>query len=104
VAGHLSELVRFWGRRFPDRLALRFPDRDVTWGELDRSADELAVGLGAEHGVGPGVMVGLLMSNRWEFVETLVAVFRTGGTVALLNTRMTPSELAIPSLIPARRL
>ena len=98
MAGHLSELVRFWGRRFPDRLALRFPDRDVTWGELDRSADELAVGLGAEHGVDPGVMVGLLMSNRWEFVETLVAVFRTGGTVALLNTRMTPSELAYPVL------
>jgi fatty-acyl-CoA synthase len=96
VAGHLSELVRFWGRRFSDRLALRFPDRDVTWGELDRAADELAAGLRAEFDVGPGVMVGVLMSNRWEFVETMVAVFRAGGTVALLNTRMTPSELAYP--------
>jgi fatty-acyl-CoA synthase len=96
VAGHLSELLRFWGRRFPDRQALRFPDRDLTWRQLDTAVEELAAGLRHEFAVGPGVMVGLLMSNRREFVETLLAVFRAGGTVALLNTRMTPSELAYP--------
>jgi fatty-acyl-CoA synthase len=95
MTGHLAELTPFWGRRLPDRGAVRFPGLDVSWSRLDAAVDELACGLHAA-GVGPGAMVGILMSNRFEFVETMLAVFRVGGTVALLNTRLTPSEMAYP--------
>ncbi|WP_459977025.1 class I adenylate-forming enzyme family protein [Mycobacterium avium] len=91
----MAQLVRFWGRRFPDRLAVRFPDRDVSWGQLDAEVDALAAGLRGR-GVGRGVMVAVLMSNRYEFVETMLAVFRAGGTAALINTRLTSTELMYP--------
>lgn len=41
-------------------------------------------------------MVAVLMSNRYEFVETMLAVFRAGGTAALINTRLTSTELMYP--------
>lgn len=87
--------MKFWGRRFPDRLAVRLGDRDVTWGQLDADVDSLAAGL-CDRGVRRGVVVGVMMSNRYEFVETMLAVFRAGGTLALINTRLTPTELTYP--------
>ncbi|WP_286199145.1 class I adenylate-forming enzyme family protein [Mycolicibacterium sp. ELW1] len=95
MSGHLGQLVRFWGRRFPDRLAVRFRDHEVTWGQLDADVDALAAGL-SQRGVGLGAVVGIMMSNRYEFIETMLAVFRVGGTVALINTRLTPTELLYP--------
>src|ERR1700753_3709319 len=90
MSEHFSDLLRFWGRRLPGRLALWFDQRDYTWRELDQAVDELAAGLGGQ-GVGPGDVVGILMSNRPEFVETMLAVFRLGGVGGLLNNPFTPA-------------
>ena len=95
MSEHFSELLRFWGRRLPDRLALRFDQRDYTWHELDQAVDELAAGLHGQ-GVRPGHVVGILMSNRPEFVETMLAVFRLGAVVELLNIRFTAAEMVHP--------
>ena len=95
MSEHLSDLLRFWARRLPGRLALRFDQRDYTWRELDQAVDELAAGLHRE-GVRPGHVVGILMSNRPEFVETMLAVFRLGGVVELLNIRFTAAEMVYP--------
>jgi fatty-acyl-CoA synthase len=95
MSEHFSDLLRFWARRLPGRLALRFDQRDYTWRELDQAVDELAAGLYRE-GVRPGAVVGILMSNRPEFVETMLAVFRLGGIVELLNIRFTAAEMVHP--------
>ena len=84
MSEHFSDLLRFWARRLPDRLARRFDQRDYTWRELDQAVDELAAGLHRE-GVRPGDIVGILMSNRPDFIETMLAVFRLGGVVELLS-------------------
>src|ERR1700748_2667154 len=95
MSEHFCELLRFWARRLPDRLALRFDQRDYTWRELDQAVDELAAGLHGQ-GVRPGDVVGILMSNRPEFIETMLAVFRLGGVVELLNIRFTAAEMIHP--------
>jgi fatty-acyl-CoA synthase len=92
---HFSELLRFWARRLPDHLAVRFAEREYTWAELDRAVDELAAGLYRE-GLRPGDVLGILMTNKVQFVEAMHAAFRIGAAVELLNIRFTPSELVHP--------
>ena len=93
--GHLSDILRFWGKRFADRIALVFPGVEVGWREYDTNVDEIAAGL-FHDGVRRGDVVGILMSNRPEFLYTALAVFRVGATLELLNYRFTPYEMLHP--------
>jgi fatty-acyl-CoA synthase len=88
-----GDTVAYWARWQGDTVAIRFGDRDVTWGELSARADRIASGLAAL-GVGHGDRIGLLMSNRPEFIEVYVAAARLGAIVAPFNLRFTAHELA----------
>ena len=88
-----GDTVAYWARWQGDAVAIRFGDRDLTWGELSTRADRVAAGL-AKLGVGHGDRIGLLMSNRPEFIEVYVAAARLGAIVAPFNLRFTPHELA----------
>jgi len=88
-----GDTVAYWARWQRDAVAIRFGDRDLTWGELSTRADRVAAGL-AELGVGHGDRIGLLMSNRPEFIEVVVGAARLGAIVAPFNLRFTPTELA----------
>ncbi|MEI6496570.1 MAG: AMP-binding protein [Actinomycetota bacterium] len=88
-----GDTVAYWARWQGEAVAIRFGDVDVTWGELHLRATALAVGL-ADLGVGHGDRVGLLMSNRPEFIETVVACAQLGAIVAPFNLRFTAPELA----------
>ncbi len=88
-----GDTVAYWARWQGESIAIRFGDDDLTWAELHRRAAALAVGL-AELGVGHGDRVGLLMSNRPEFIETVVACAQLGAIVAPFNLRFTAPELA----------
>ena len=103
MTGHFSELVRFWGRRHPDALAVRFAEREYTWSALDRATDELAAGL-HQAGLRPGDVLGILMTNRVQFVEAMHAAFRVGATVELLNIRFTAAEMVYPVVDAGARL
>ncbi len=88
-----GETVEYWGRWQPDAVAVRFGDYDLTWGALNERSRALAAGL-AGQGVGYGDRVGLLMSNRPEFLEVVVACARLGAIIAPFNLRFTAPELA----------
>ena len=88
-----GDTVAYWARWQGDAVAIRFGDRELTWRELSSRADRVAAGL-AQLGVGHGDRVGLLMSNRPEFIEVYVAAARLGAIVAPFNLRFTPHELA----------
>lgn len=88
-----GDTVAYWARWQGDAVAIRFGERDLTWAELDARASSLAASLG-DLGVGHGDRVGLLMSNRPEFVEVVVACARLGAIVAPFNLRFTAPELA----------
>ncbi|MBK4998750.1 AMP-binding protein [Pseudomonas sp. S31] len=92
---NLNETLRYWARRWPERLALRSHDGDLSWGELDRGSDGIAAGLHA-HGLRRGDRMGILMHNRNAFIETLLGAWKLGVAVTLLNVRFTPREMLYP--------
>ncbi|MCW2651688.1 MAG: Long-chain-fatty-acid--CoA ligase [Mycobacterium sp.] len=77
----------------PDKTALRFLGKTTTWRELDRRVDALADALD-RRGVGFGDRVLILMLNRPEFVESVLATNRLGAVAVPVNFRMTSAEIA----------
>lgn len=77
----------------PDAPALRFLGRTLTWAELRGRVTALAGAL-SRRGVGPGDRVMVLMLNRPEFVESVLAANMLGAIAVPLNFRLTPSEIA----------
>ncbi len=77
----------------PNATALRFLGNTVTWGELRRRVAALADAL-SRRGVGFGDRVMVLMLNRTEFVEAVLAANMLGAIAVPLNFRLTPSEIA----------
>jgi fatty-acyl-CoA synthase len=77
----------------PNATALRFLGNTVTWGGLQRRVTALADAL-SRRGVGFGDRVMILMLNRTEFVESVLAVNTLGAIAVPLNFRLTPAEIA----------
>ena len=77
----------------PEATALRFLGQTTTWSQLDRRVTALAGAL-ARRGVAFGDRVLILMLNRTEFIESVLAVNQLGAIAVPVNFRMTPSEIA----------
>lgn len=76
----------------PERRALVDPDRTLSFASLaDRSRRAAAVL--ADHGVGPGDRVALLLANRSAYLETVFACARLGAIAVPVNTRLAPPEV-----------
>jgi acyl-CoA synthetase (AMP-forming)/AMP-acid ligase II len=69
---------------FPDHPGVRAGDEVWTYAELQRASNAAARHL-ALRGVGPGVRLALMTSNRPEFVVTVHAVSMLGAVPVLLN-------------------
>ena len=74
------------------RTAVSAPGEDLTFAELWKAADRLAVRF-AGIGVVEGDIVGLSLANSPRFVETFLALCRLDATVALLSPQYRPGEL-----------
>jgi fatty-acyl-CoA synthase len=77
----------------PGATALRYLGKTTTWGELNARATALADAL-ARRGVGFGDRVMILMLNRTEFIEAMLAANQLGAIAVPVNFRLTPPELA----------
>jgi fatty-acyl-CoA synthase len=77
----------------PNATALRFLGNTVTWDVLQHRVSALADGLN-RRGVDFGDRVMILMLNRIEFVESVLAVNMLGAIAVPLNFRLTPAEIA----------
>nr|WP_197420067.1 fatty-acid--CoA ligase FadD5 [Mycobacterium sp. NAZ190054] len=77
----------------PAEPALRFLGKTTTWAELDRRVSALAGAL-HQRGVGFGDRVLILMLNRTEFMEAVLATNKLGAIAVPVNFRMTPAEIA----------
>jgi fatty-acyl-CoA synthase len=80
-------------RGFGDRPAIRFGGDTWTYQRLVDEADRLARGL-IGLGVGPGVPVALMMSNRPEYLVADLAVIRCGAIKVPLNDMLSQGEIA----------
>jgi fatty-acyl-CoA synthase len=76
----------------PDGVVIRFGGCSVTWQQLRRRTARAAGALAAR-GVGRGDRVAVLMTNRSEFVETVLAAGWLGAIAVPVNFRLVPSEI-----------
>jgi acyl-CoA synthetase (AMP-forming)/AMP-acid ligase II len=86
LAGELRQAAA----RSPRRLAVIDDQRQVTYGELLERAERLARALP----VAPGERVGLLCRNSARMIEALIGVTTLGADPVLINTGLSPSQLA----------
>jgi len=68
----------------PDAVAARFDGQALTYRELNAQANQLASFL-VDKGVGPDVVVALLMERSLDFLIAVIAIFKAGGAYLPLN-------------------
>lgn len=88
-------IVDLWRSRVirdPSFCALKYFDGVLSVGELDRASDALGCWY-QDHGVAPGDRVGIQMQNVPGFVIGLLAAWKVGATVLLLNPMYRRREL-----------
>ena len=92
MATEPSHLGALPGRQ-DDDVALVDDTHSLTWGELDRRTHAIGRGLEAA-GVAEGDHVALVITNRTEFVECLLAALRAGMMVTPVKTNWKPAEIS----------
>ena len=89
---NIAAVIERWADRYPEREALIYGPRRVTYGELDLRINR-AVTLLTTLGLGKDDRVALVMDNSVEFLEVYFALARLGTWCVPLNTRLTVTEL-----------
>ena len=88
----LSDIVEYGARKHPDRIALRFEDETVGYGQLrDRSRRLANALLGVAD---PGDRVAILSTNRTEYFDCYYGVPMAGMALTILNFRLHPEQIA----------
>ncbi|MFI2202813.1 amino acid adenylation domain-containing protein [Streptomyces sp. NPDC020192] len=80
----LPELLAERAAKHPDRIAVRFGDTALTYGEFNAWANRLAHELRAL-GVGPDTLVGVHLHRSAELIVALAAVLKAGGAYVPLD-------------------
>ncbi len=78
----LGELLRGWAERSRDATAVVSGEERISYAELDRRADETAIGLRAL-GIRPADRVVVQLPNTADFVLVLFGLIRCGGVPVL---------------------
>ena len=89
----LHELFGDQAARTPGAVAVVFEDRQLTYGELERRANQLAHHLRGL-GVGPETIVGLCVERSVELVVGLLGVLKAGGAYLPLDPDYPPDRLS----------
>ena len=89
----LNELFRNTVAKYPDKVALIFEDREITYRELDRLVNNLASALINDCGVKKGDRVGILFKNCIEAVISMFGILRTGAICLPFNNKLKSAEL-----------
>jgi amino acid adenylation domain-containing protein len=79
--------------RSPDAVAVVFGEQQMTYGELDARANQLAHYL-QSLGVGPDVLVGLCVDRSLELVVGLLGILKAGGAFVPLDPGYPAARLA----------
>jgi amino acid adenylation domain-containing protein len=99
----LHEIVAATARRSPTAIAVSYQDRELTYAELDRRADELAHRL-QRLGVGPDTIVPVLLDRSEDLVVALLGVLKAGGAFMPIDpaqpTNRTAAMLTNASGVP----
>jgi amino acid adenylation domain-containing protein len=88
----LHEWFELRAREKPDAIAVRTPERSVSYGSLDAEAARLAVTL-RRMGAGPGRLVAILLPRGAELVATILGVLKSGAAYAPIDPSSPPARV-----------
>jgi len=80
----LYELFAQQARQLPDKVAVVAGDRQMTYGELHQRSNQLARYL-QKRGVGPDILVGLMIDRSPELLVALLGIMKAGGAYVPLD-------------------
>src|SRR5262249_28492337 len=80
-------------RKRPDATAVVFKDQFITFGELDRRANQLAHHL-IGRGVGPEALVGICVERSADMIVGLLGILKAGGAFLPLDPNYPKERLA----------
>src|SRR6202453_5513412 len=78
----------------PDALAITCDGRQLTYSELNFTANQIADGL-SEAGVGEGCLVGILLDRSPEMVAGLLGIWKAGGAYVPLDPAAPAERIAL---------
>ena len=81
----VHELIEEQVARTPDRIAAVFQDLSLTYGDLNRRANQLAHRL-QSMGVGPDTLVGVCLDRSLEMLVAILGVVKAGGAYLPVDT------------------
>jgi amino acid adenylation domain-containing protein len=106
----IHELFEAQAERTPDAVAVVFEGQQLTYGELNRKANQLAHYL-IQRGVGLEVLVGICTERSLEMVIGLLGILKAGGAYVPLDPAYPQERLAfmlsdtqVPVLLTQQRL
>jgi acyl-CoA synthetase (AMP-forming)/AMP-acid ligase II len=91
--GSVPDMARIWSSRTPEKAALIDGGRVVTYAQLNDRSNRIANTFIAA-GIQPGANVGYLGKNSAAFFEIWLGANKAGCTLAPLNWRNAPPEIA----------
>jgi amino acid adenylation domain-containing protein len=92
TAGCIHELFSDQATRTPDAVAAMSGNLELTYGELNRRANQLAHYL-RNLGVGPEVVVGLCVERSPEMIVGLLGILKAGGAYLPLDPAYPPERM-----------
>jgi fatty-acyl-CoA synthase len=88
----LGEVLARNARQYPEKTALVFEEKALTFGELNSRVNRLAGAL-ARRGVAKGSNVAVLMFNKLEVIESYFACQKLGACPVPVNFRLARAEV-----------
>lgn len=89
----IHELFEIQATRTPDRIAAVCNDEQITYGELNARANQLAHHL-CGRGVGPEVPVGICMERSLEMLVGLLGILKAGGVYVPIDQQQPRERIA----------
>jgi long-chain acyl-CoA synthetase len=89
----VADIARHHGKTRPDRVALRYEGRAMSYGELDRRSSRVAQALLAAR-VAPNARIAVLAKNGPSFFELWFGAAKIGAVLVPVNFRLAPPEIA----------
>ena len=90
---HWADHVARHAFAIPEAVALRYQGESITWAGLHDRVRRAAAAF-AGQGVRRGDRVAVLMTNRPEFLESVLAASAVGAIAVPVNFRIAPAEAA----------
>ena len=89
----VHQLFETWAKKNPEAVAIIYGEQQLTYGELNSRANQLAHYL-QTLGVTPESLVGLCIERTLEMVVAVLAILKAGGAYVPLDISNPPARLA----------